>query len=395
MDPKKFEAIIIGAGSTGSSIAFNLVKKGVSNILVVDMSCVGCGQTSRSSAIIRLHYTNPEVRKMAVYSWRFWRDKFVEETGCEHDVFSETGVVFAGSREHREAMEEVVSDLKKMNTDVELYEPDVFKKEIFKYFNDEGLDAIAWEPHSGHCDPNTAVQCFISYSKDGGAKIMEGKRVDSLILDGEVVTGVKIKGEMYKADFIVNAMGVWANDILRNINLELPITVGKEEVLYLLTPEKREVVPPGWEDLALGFYSRPEGKTQTLIGGMEAEETNEEPIPGEYTAPPVHLIRMRSDPFLKRFPDMKDAKPHAAIIGYYDITPDWQPIIGFDHRVKNLIHMVGLSGHGFKLAPAFGDIISDLIIHGSSKTFNIEGFSMRRFEKQESKHSKYKYGIVG
>jgi len=390
----KYEVIIMGSGSTGSSIAFHLAKKGYQNVLVLDSRCVGCGQTSRSSAVIRLHYTNPAVRDMAIFSWRFWRN-FQEETGCEYPVFTKTGIAYVGPEDYVEAMEEIVRDLRSKNVEAYFYDPEEFRQEVFKYFNTEGLAGVTWEPNSGYGDPNTSVRCYIEYARNHGIDIAEYTAIKKIVREDNVIIGVETDKGFIKGEIFVNSLGVWTNDILASAGKKLPIEYVREDVVYMKNPSRKDVVPPGWGDLALGFYARPDGETQTLVGTLEAEPVEKYDEPGEYTRAPLDIVKKRMDTYLKRFPDMIEASPTTVIYGYYDVTPDWQPIIGFDDEIENLIHMVGLSGHGFKLSPAYGDIISDIIIHGGSKRFKVEEFSIERFKRGESKHSKYKYGIIG
>lgn len=389
----RYNVIILGAGITGSSIGYHLVKKGLNNILILDKECVGCGQTSMSSALIRLHYTEPVVREMAVYSWRFWREKFQDEVGCSESVFTETGVAFAGGEEHAESIEDVVTGLRRMGVDCELYDIEEFKKNIYREIDSADLFYVAWEPNSGHGDPNTSVNCFINYVMEGGGSVHEYEEVVKVVAEDNLVTRVVTKKDTYEADYLVNALGVWTNDVLSSIGIKLPITIGMEEVLQVR--HNLGKYPPGWGDLVFGFYSRPDGANHQIIGGLDVEYPDIPPIPGHYSSPPTQLILKRMEVYGKRFPKLIDAEPTTAWRGFYDITPDWQPIIGIDNRYTNLIHMVGLSGHGFKLAPAYGDIVSDIIIHGRSRRFDVSRFDINRFDRMESRHSKYKFGIVG
>jgi len=392
---EKFRVIILGAGSTGSSIAFNLAKKGETDVLLLDRSCAGCGQTGVTSALVRLHYTNPVIREMAVYSWRFIRERFSEEVECDLTVFTETGIGFGAPEEGVKAAEDVVRSLKSMGVETELYDPEDFKREVFKHINIDGLAAVAWEPHSGYGDPSAIVSCYVSYARKMGVKVMENNPVKRLIVKDRRIEAVETEKGVFKAELVVNALGVWANRLLKPIGAELPIRIGREEVLVVRNPRRKEVVPPGWGDLALGFYSRPEGEALSIIGGLYVDYPEVEPEPGRYSKPPLRLVDMRMPPFVRRFPEMADAELHSGWYGFYDITPDWQPIIGWDRKIKNLIHMVGLSGHGFKLSPAYGDVISDIVIYGKAKRFDVSRFSIRRFEEGISERSRYKYGIVG
>ncbi len=393
MGDRHYDVIILGSGITGSSIGYFLCRKGVTNILLLDKTCAGCGQTSMSSALIRLHYTEPVIREMAVFSWRFWRERFVDEVGCGERVFTETGVGFAGSEDLAESMEEVVSGLKRLGVDCELYDAEAFKGEVYPDIDIEGLYYVAWEPNSGHGDPQTSVNCFVKYVRETGGKVHEYEEVKKLVAEDNKVVEVITDKDRYTSDYVVNALGVWTNNVLQSIGITLPIKIGMEEVLII--KHSLDKYPPGWGDLALGFYSRPEGRSHQLIGGLDVEYPDIDPIPGYYSSPPAELVLKRMGSYGKRFPRLLDARPTKAWRGFYDITPDWQPIIGKDPRYNNLIHMVGLSGHGFKLAPAYGDTISDIIIHGDSRRFDVQRFSIYRFDKKESRHSKYKYGIVG
>lgn len=390
----RYDIIVMGAGSTGSSIAYHLAKKGVSNVLVIDERCVGCGQTSRSSAVIRLHYTNPVIRDMAVFSWRFWRS-FQEETGCEYPVFTKVGIAFVGPEEYLDSMKTIVDDLKSKGVEAYLYEPEEFKRDVFKHFNEEGLVGIAWEPGSGYGDPNTSVRCLIEYAGKHGVDVLEYTSIKKLLEEDNHIVGVETDKGFFKADIFINSLGVWTNDVLSTIGKKLPIKYVREDVIYLENPPKKDVVPPGWGDLDLGFYARPDGEMKTLVGTLEAEPVEKYDEPGEYNRAPMDLVKKRMNTYLKRFPKMIDARPSVAIYGYYDVAPDWQPIIGYDNEIENLIHMVGLSGHGFKLAPAYGDTISDIVLHGKSRRFNVEEFSIERFLKGESRHSRYRFGIIG
>ena len=387
-----YDVIVLGLGSTGSSILYNLVKEGVSSILGIDARCPGCGQTSRSSALIRVHYTHPVIREMAVYSWRFWT-RYVEETGYDRDVFHQTGIGFAGGDEHIDNMEEVVSSLRRLGVDVDLYDPEIFRREYYKKLNIGGLSVVAWEPNSGYCDAYDAVQGFIKYAVKNGADIKYPEKVVGLEVEDGYITTVKTDKNVYKADYVVNALGVWSNEVLKILGIELPIRLAREDVVYV--SQKRDIIPFGWGDFVEGFYSRPDGGSRYLIGGLEPEFVDTEPEPGEYTSPPLNIIKSRVDPASRRFPSLEEAVPVSAIYGFYDVTPDFQPIIGYDEKYPNLIHMVGLSGHGFKLAPAYGKVISEIVKYGESRRFNIDGLTIKRFKMHRDARSKYKYGLVG
>jgi len=65
-------------------------------------------------------------------------------------------------------------------------------------------------------------------------------------------------------------------------------------------------------------------------------------------------------------------------VSYFDITPDLKFILGPDSELPNLIHCLG-EGQALKYAPIFGDLMSELILEGRTKEFDLSEFSIRRF----------------
>ena len=77
------------------------------------------------------------------------------------------------------------------------------------------------------------------------------------------------------------------------------------------------------------------------------------------------------------------------------MTPDSQPVIDRIAEVEGFFCAVGFSGHGFKIAPAVGRIVSELMLDGDCRSYDIEVFRHGRFDRGELHRSGYKYGIVG
>ena len=61
---KSVDAVVIGAGVNGASTAYNLVKRGVKKVVLVDKYLIASGGTGRSAAIIRQHYSSEELIRM-------------------------------------------------------------------------------------------------------------------------------------------------------------------------------------------------------------------------------------------------------------------------------------------------------------------------------------------
>ncbi len=192
---------------------------------------------------------------------------------------------------------------------------------------------------------------------------------------------------------MVNALNVWSNKLLEKHGLGVPISIAREDVVVFSHPHHRS--GPVWADLVLGFYSRGESDTSTLVGGLEPEPLNNnvEPEPGFYDPIPHDIIISRGIAS-KRFKYLDLATPKAAWYGFYDVSPDWMPILGEDPRIEGLIHIVGLSGHGFKLSPALGKVTADIIARGYTDLIDINTYNLSRFD-ETGLQTKFKYRILG
>jgi len=81
---------------------------------------------------------------------------------------------------------------------------------------------------------------------------------------------------------------------------------------------------------------------------------------------------------VRRAPALRHATARGGWASLYDVSPDWQPVIG--EIAPGVFVDAGTSGHGFKLAPALGAHIADLLT-GAELDPGLEQFHSRRFEQ--------------
>jgi len=67
------------------------------------------------------------------------------------------------------------------------------------------------------------------------------------------------------------------------------------------------------------------------------------------------------------------------VTGVYDMTPDCRPLLGEVAGIRGLYLCAGFSGMGFKISPAVGLVMSELLLDGRSTTVDITAFRPSRF----------------
>jgi sarcosine oxidase subunit beta len=106
-------------------------------------------------------------------------------------------------------------------------------------------------------------------------------------------------------------------------------------------------------------------------------------------------LRAYGDAIRRRLRGAEGGHFRGAWSGVYDVTPDWEPLIGRVPGASSVIVAAGFSGHGFKLAPAVGVAVAELALDGASTTFDLGLLDPGRFERGELVGARYGYSVLG
>jgi glycine/D-amino acid oxidase-like deaminating enzyme len=359
-----FDVVVVGAGSTGSTTAYYLAREGF-RVLVVDSRGVAQGMTAYSLGLVRSYYTNEDVARMSHYSHEFFMN-FSKEFGV--NVFTKTGLLVIGNNEAN--MRAIHDMLRKIGARVRL----MGGGEIRELLDAEVMDGELgiYEEDAGYADTGLYTNTIMRRAMELGVEfVIDDAR--ALIKNNEV-RGIELvkSHDTIRAEHYVIATGVWTPKVLPQLNL--PIRNIIERIVRVDTGRSL----PNVFDYVNNFYIRPEGSSNALMGLLyPPEDVWQDPDTFNPLAPPSLDYSLDvMERAAKRFRWFEGARLMGGWQGLYDVTPDWMPII--DEPIKKLILCVGLSGHGFKLAPAFALMITEMIKYGESRTFR-NTFALDRF----------------
>ncbi|TMK75270.1 MAG: FAD-binding oxidoreductase [Actinobacteria bacterium] len=188
------------------------------------------------------------------------------------------------------------------------------------------------------------------------------------------------RGERIETPIVVNAAGLWSPIVAGLAGVELPIVVGRHPVFVVERDAGFGAPHPVFLDLAGGSYVRPESGGLTLTGSLTEDETRH-PMDPEMLGADVGLEEATD--VLERtgraLPRLAEARYRRGWVGAFDITPDWMPILD-ESPLRGFWIAAGMSGHGFKLAPAIGEMMADLIA-GRTPAVSPEPFRLARFAR--------------
>lgn len=151
--------------------------------------------------------------------------------------------------------------------------------------------------------------------------------------------------------------------------------------MFIRRPHNLGPSHPTVIDFINSMYFRPETGWLTLVGLEDENQLGESPEGDTDHAKPGFVERAVGR-ICQRIPDMEHGSLHSASGGYDGITPDQRAIIG-QAGPDGFYLVCGFSGTGFKIAPAVGACMSELILDGQSKTVDISPFRFQRFTEGE------------
>jgi sarcosine oxidase, subunit beta len=382
------DAVIIGGGVTGASIAYHLAARGMREVVVVDKSSVASGATGRSSACVRQHYSTVETCRMIRYALDFF-ERFEELTGGGSCGFRRTGYLLGVDERMRPPMEISVALQRGVGIQTGLVSPEEMH-EIEPRLRIEDWVAGCYEPDSGYCNPVETAQGFVRAARAHGARILEDTEVQAILTEGDRVTGVMTSRGPIHAPRVVNAAGLWGARVGAMVGLDIPISVCRHKISIVSWPEAAAGPHPMVYDFVTNIYTRPELGEHILVGGLDVEESHDLADPDRYKEG-VSLDES-TDALSRvshRFPVLAEGRIARGYAGCFDVTPDWHPIldgVGPDGAYT----AVGFSGHGFKLSPAVGHMMAALITEGPGGHPDLPTFRLSRFA--EAKPIRGTYG---
>ena len=381
-----YDAIVIGAGVIGASTAYNLSQRGL-KVLLLERQSVGVGATGASSGLVRMHYDIEVDSALAWQSFHFfknWRERIGGECG-----FKRTGFLQIVSPEKNEQLRGNVEMQKRIGIITDVVTSEEVKK-IAPMFKTEDFELAAYEPESGYADPVLTTNSFITNAKACGAVLMQDCEVTGIRLSGEKVTGVDSSRGSFDAPIVVNCAGTFADRVARLVGVGVPLDTWSHDVAFVRRPVNVGMHPTCIDD-TLSMYFRPEGEL-TLIGLEDYNRMGEAPESDLGRVDPEFVMRA-IDRICERMEGMEEGSLHSTHVGRDGLTPDQRAII--DQAGPDGFYIAcGFSGTGFKLSPAVGVCMSEMILDGSAKLVDISSLNLGRFARGELLQGEHSYGHI-
>ncbi len=377
----------------GVSIAHHLARAGVGSVRLLEKRYIGAGSSGKSGAIIRQHYSTDLLVRMAregVLTFRDFRAATNSESGWDN-----VGCLIVASSKDRAAADGNVKLMRAAGAEAEICFGDrLHAAAPMARFEDDEIGA--WEPEAGYVDPANVLHGYAQSAIRLGANVTCGVQVIGLELNRSRITGVETDVGRIETRTVVLCAGPWAGRLAARAGVELPLTVIRPQVAFYRRPGDFSAPShPVIADVSRGFYCRPDSGERTLIGALDVsgDEVVTNPDVYDESASP-EFLRWAKTTVSGRMPAMERSFGRGGYSGLYTLTPDSHPILGEAPGTRGLYLAVGFSGHGFKLSPAVGRGLTELITTGEYQSLDLSPLRATRFAEGKPIRSAYEYGLL-
>jgi sarcosine oxidase, subunit beta len=395
------DCVVIGGGASGVLIAVQLAERGF-RVTLVEKAAIGNGSSSRSNAGIRAQFGVEETALGMMYS-EWWYSHFHEllqtPPAQQQPAIRQNGYLFlyedpkqaappwqsAARRSAEDVWRRALSYFamhRRIGLPVELLDPAEIARR-WPHIQPGRLIGATWCPTDGFLHPHVIYGEGVRRARELGVEVLlQTEVVGATLRDGRIRSVETVRGSL-EADWFVNATNAWAPRVSRRLGgMLLPIAPTKR-YLYSLRVTRPPMSTEEWDRLPMTIYgmgagrgmlSRPDGPHLLLAWAHDADPEPEFSDDDQDRIEPAfsheHGVENYGYAALAQLEEFAPALASAGGLaattcGYYGVTPDHNPLIGFDTQQANLVHAAGFSGHGIMHAPITAVLVEALLTAGA------------------------------
>jgi sarcosine oxidase subunit beta len=203
------------------------------------------------------------------------------------------------------------------------------------------------------------------------------------------VRGVDTDHGAIEAPLVISATGPWTRPLFRQAGYDLPIETEYHQVAILKNAPDMRGDGCACIDSVTATYFRSDAHDKFLVGDFYGTRpVDPDQFPQRASDEGMEEIIERAS---KRVPKLVHAEVMRGVTGVYDMTPDSRPLLGEIPGIQGLFVCAGFSGMGFKISPAIGLVMSELVLDGAGKTVDISPFRPSRFGEGQPIKAEYEY----
>ena len=366
------EIVIIGAGIMGCAIAHALAEKGQSNVVVLERDQIARGATADAAGGIRQQFSSATNIELATWSVRVW-ETYEERFGVDIN-FRQQGYLFLlDSPAEEETFRKNLALQQSMGVPSRWVTPEDIR-ELNPYILLDNVVGGTFCPEDGWADTYNCTIGFARAARDLGVEIREETDVTGITVENGRVTGVTTAAGSIATNTLIIAAGPQTRLVGNLARVELQVDPYRRMSFITEPFDKIPQTLPMTIEFSTGLYFHPESRGfLTGMGNRDEPSSFNKTVDEEWMMTNVENL-------IRRAPAFEDAAIMRGWAGFYEVTPDDNPLVGLVDEVEGLAVAAGFSGHGFMQGPAIGACMAELLLEGAARTVDITPFRPSRFK---------------
>jgi sarcosine oxidase subunit beta len=365
------DVIVVGAGVVGASVAWHLERLGVRALLLEREGAPGQGSTGRATGGFRAQFgTEINVRLSLLAREKLLR--FEEETGIDPG-YAPRGYLWLAQRDAQVA---TLREAQKVQRAAGLEEARMLDSSEIREVNSQvctdEVRGAAFCPTDGFIRPLDILRGYLE-----GARVRTNARVVGLRRHAGRIDAVRLAdGSEISAAAVVDAGGPWAASVARLADVDLPVAPLRRQVGSTADTTALPAHMPMTIWVEDAFHMRVRDGRVLLVWPTPG-------VPGEpesTAVDPAWLEEVRVKA-VARVPALAAVPidPRRSWAGLYEMSPDQHALLGVAPGCENLFLCNGSSGHGVMHAPALGQLLAEILVHGEARSLDVRALRPTRF----------------
>jgi len=372
--PPRARIVIIGGGIMGLGLAYNLCRRGETDVVLIERAYLNAGASGRNGGGVRAQWTTPTMIRLAKRSLEIG-DHFAAEMGI-NTWFRRGGYLFlAPTKAQAERIEKNAELHNRHGIPTRILNPQE-ALEVVPELDPRTFVAAAWNPQDAVVFPWPYVWGYASRAEALGARVLTFTRVIGFETSGGRLSAAVTDRGRIDCEVVVNAAGAWSREVAAVAGVKLPNHPERHEIL--VTEPLKPWLEPLVSVLGSGLYFSQSLRGE-IVGGMGDPE---EPA-GIDTRSTLRFLARFARAITACLPMTAGLKVMRQWAGCYDVTPDNNPILGAA-GFPNFLQVNGFVGHGFMMAPAVTELMAGSMA-GDPPDEIFERFTLARFERGETR----------
>ncbi len=377
------QAVVIGGGVIGCSILYHLAKAGWSDVVLLERDELTSGSTWHAAANIHGLHDVPNISRIQHYTMGLYKE-LEAETGQGCGIF-QPGSLYLAQTEAREQQLRLQA-AKARYYGMNFHEVSRDEAERLHPLVDfDGVRCIMFEPDGGNVDPSGVTAAYAAGARARGAEIHRFTPVTGTEPrpDGGWIVRTP-KGDV-RADWVVNAAGLWGREVARMAGIDLPLLPTEHQ--YLVTETIDAIAGmdrrlPSVADRDGEYYLRQEG-LGLLVGAYERDVRiwAEDGTPADFAHDlfPDDLDRIEDNlaRAVARVPALGRTGIKRVINGPMIWSPDANVLFGPHPALRNYFCCNGIIP-GFSQSGGMGLLAADWITAGEAR-YDMFAWDVARF----------------